>query len=146
MWVLATTTTDSSMFVEVTNGIVRVVEAIGIGVLLLGFVVVTVTWSARPGRWTTPAYERVRRGLGRVIQLGLEILVAADLIRTVIVDPTLASVAGLGLLVLIRTLLSWSITVELEGTWPWRLRPRPATNRPWPTRRPDAGRQSAETQ
>jgi uncharacterized membrane protein len=57
-----------------------------------------------------------------VIQLGLEILVAADLIRTVIVDPTLASVAGLGLLVLIRTLLSWSITVELEGTWPWRLR------------------------
>jgi uncharacterized membrane protein len=122
MWALATTATDSSTFVEVTNGIVRVVEGIGIGVLVLGFVVVAITWLARPGRWTTRAYERVRRGLGRVIQLGLEVLVAADLIRTVIVDPTLASVAALGLLVLIRTLLSWSITVELEGTWPWRLR------------------------
>jgi uncharacterized membrane protein len=52
--------------------------------------------------------------------LGLEILVAADVIRTVALDPTLESVAVLGLLVLVRTFLSWSIIVEIEGRWPWQ--------------------------
>jgi uncharacterized membrane protein len=64
-------------------------------------------------------YESYRQRLGRALLVGLEILVAADIIRTVVLDSTLQSVAGLGLLVLIRTFLSWSITLEIEGRWPW---------------------------
>lgn len=112
---------EASTFVDVTEHVVRVVEAVGIGVIVVGAVVVAVVWIAHADRFTYAGYLRVRHGLARTILLGLEILVAADLIRTVIVEPTLESVAALGLLVLVRTLLSWSIIVELEGTWPWRL-------------------------
>ena len=70
-----------------------------------------------------PEYERryreLKERLGRSLSLGLEILVAADIIRTVALEATLNSVAVLGLLVLIRTFLSWSLVVELEGHWPW---------------------------
>lgn len=58
--------------------------------------------------------------LGRALLLSLEILVAADVIRTIALEPTLANVGVLGLLVLIRTFLSWSLVVEIEGHWPWR--------------------------
>ena len=68
------------------------------------------------------AYDAMRSIFGRSVLLGLEILVAADLIRTVAVDPTLDNLYVLGLLVLIRTFLSWSLDVELEGVWPWRKR------------------------
>jgi len=68
------------------------------------------------------AYDAIRSTFGRSVLLGLEILVAADLIRTVAVDPTLDNLYVLGLLVLIRTFLSWSLDVELEGVWPWRKR------------------------
>jgi len=61
-----------------------------------------------------------KRRLGRALLLGLEILVAADVIRTVALEPTLRSVSVLGLLVLIRTFLSWSLVVEIEGRWPWQ--------------------------
>lgn len=64
-------------------------------------------------------YRDLKERLGRSLSLGLEILVAADIIRTVALEATLASVAVLGLLVLIRTFLSWSLVVELEGHWPW---------------------------
>jgi uncharacterized membrane protein len=119
---LGSETTDSSTFVHVTEHIVRAIEAVGIVVLVVGLLVVFVGWLVRPGRWSPDGYRFVRRGLGGVILLGLEILVVADLVRTVIVEPTLSSVAALGLLVLVRTLLSWSITVEVEGAWPWKLR------------------------
>ena len=68
------------------------------------------------------AYEDYRRRLGRALLLGLEILVAADIVRTVALDDTLRGVAGLGLLVLIRTFLSWSLLLEVEGRWPWQAR------------------------
>jgi uncharacterized membrane protein len=64
-------------------------------------------------------YKQLRTSLGRALLLGLEILVAADIIRTVALEPTLRSVAVLGLLVLIRTFLSWSLEVEIEGRRPW---------------------------
>ena len=64
-------------------------------------------------------YRELKERLGRSLSLGLEILVAADIIRTVALEATLSSVAVLGLLVLIRTFLSWSLVVELEGHWPW---------------------------
>lgn len=68
------------------------------------------------------AYEEYRRRLGRALLLGLEILVAADIVRTVALDNTLRSIASLGILVLIRTFLSWSLMLEVEGRWPWQTR------------------------
>jgi uncharacterized membrane protein len=119
---LGTDTSDTSDFVRVTEAVVRVVESVGIVVLVLGLFLVFASWVRRPNRWSPDGYRFVRRGLGGVILLGLEILVVADLVRTVIVEPTLSSVAALGLLVVVRTLLSWSITIEVEGTWPWKVR------------------------
>jgi len=70
-------------------------------------------------------YARYKHTLGRALLLGLEILVAADVVRTVALEATLQSVVVLGLLVLIRTFLSWSLVVEIEGRWPWQpTRPR----------------------
>ena len=67
-------------------------------------------------------FRQYKHRLGRALLLSLEILVAADVIRTVALEPTLANVSVLGLLVLIRTFLSWSLVVEIEGHWPWRPR------------------------
>lgn len=66
------------------------------------------------------AYQDFKRKLGGALLLGLEFMVAADLIRTVALEPTFANVGVLGLLVLIRTFLSWTLTVESEGRWPWQ--------------------------
>jgi uncharacterized membrane protein len=66
------------------------------------------------------AYEQYKAHLGRGLLLGLEFLVAADIIRTVALEPTMQNVVILGLLVVIRTFLSWSLVVEIEGRWPWR--------------------------
>ncbi|MET0654997.1 MAG: DUF1622 domain-containing protein [Pseudoxanthomonas sp.] len=65
------------------------------------------------------SYERYRRRLGRALLLGLEILVAADIVRTVALDSTMRAILSLGLLVIIRTFLSWSVVLEVEGHWPW---------------------------
>ena len=70
-------------------------------------------------------YRALKGRLGRSMLLGLEILVAADIVRTVALEPSLESVGILGLLVLIRTFLSWSLDVELEGRWPWQARAGP---------------------
>jgi uncharacterized membrane protein len=67
-------------------------------------------------------YESYKHQIGRSLLLGLEFLVAGDVVRTVALDPTLGSVAVLGLLVLVRTFLAWSLTVEIEGRWPWQPR------------------------
>jgi uncharacterized membrane protein len=68
-------------------------------------------------------YQRLKISLGKALLLGLEILVAADIIRTVALEATLNSVMVLGILVLIRTFLSWALVVEIEGHWPWQLPP-----------------------
>lgn len=65
-------------------------------------------------------YRQLKMSLGMALLLGLEILVAADVVRTVALEATLESVAVLGLLVLIRTFLSWALVVEIEGRWPWQ--------------------------
>lgn len=105
----------------------RVVELVGMAIDGLGVLVIVagvLVSSLRflgvappSARFSMRAY---RQSLGRVILLGLELLVAADIIRTVAVAPTLANVAVLGLVVLIRTFLSFSLQVELEGRWPWQ--------------------------
>jgi uncharacterized membrane protein len=67
-------------------------------------------------------YQKLKFRLGRALLLGLEILVAADIVRTVALEATFESVIVLGLLVLIRTFLSWALVVEIEGRWPWQPR------------------------
>ena len=67
-----------------------------------------------------PRYQRYRQDLGRAILLGLEVLVAADIVRTVAFTPTTDSVIVLAMIVAIRTFLSWSLALELEGRWPWQ--------------------------
>jgi uncharacterized membrane protein len=69
-------------------------------------------------------FRGFRHRLGRAIVLGLELLVAADILRTITATPTLTAVLGLGLIVLIRTFLSFSLEVELEGRWPWQGAPK----------------------
>lgn len=101
--------------------VARAFELVGAGVLVLGLVWSAVSagraWRNRGGR---AGYRTLRRTFGGVLLLGLEVLVAADLIRTVGVSPSLANVAGLGLIVLIRTFLSFSLEIEIEGVAPWR--------------------------
>ena len=68
------------------------------------------------------AYESYKHQLGKTLLLGLEFLVAGDVVRTVALEPTMNNVGVLGLLVVIRTFLSWSLVVEIEGRWPWQAR------------------------
>lgn len=68
------------------------------------------------------AYESYKHQIGRSLLLGLEFLVAGDVVRTVALEPTLVNVAVLGLLVPVRTFLSWTLAVEIEGRWPWQKR------------------------
>lgn len=74
--------------------------------------------AARP-ETRSNAYRDLRRNLGRVILLGLEVLIVGDIVRTIIVDPTLESVLVLGMIVVIRIVLSFSLEIEIEGTTPW---------------------------
>jgi uncharacterized membrane protein len=108
-------------FTRLLAGVARVFEGIGAGVLVVGLVwsaaAASLTWRAEGGR---RGYQALRETFGAVLLLGLEILVAADLIRTVAVAPTLRNVAVLGLIVLIRTFLSVSLQVEIDGQLPWR--------------------------
>ena len=66
-------------------------------------------------------YTNYRHLIGRALLLGLEILVAADVIRTVALEPSLQNILILGLLIIIRTFLSWSLVLEIEGRWPWQV-------------------------
>jgi uncharacterized membrane protein len=66
-------------------------------------------------------FDRLKSYIGKALQLALEFLIAADIIRTVLIDQTREGIVSLGLLIIVRTVLSWSITVELEGCWPWQV-------------------------
>jgi uncharacterized membrane protein len=97
-------------------------EVAGVGILVVGalaaFVMYVIAFVRRKN--SLQAYRDLRRDLGKAILIGLEFLVAADIIRSVAVDPTFASIGVLGLIVLIRTFLSWSLEVEINGSWPWQ--------------------------
>src|SRR5579885_1760268 len=106
-------------FKEVVEAIGLVIDASGVLAIMLGLLIATVRF-ARSGVRLADGYRRFRQDLGRDLLLGLEFLVAADIIRTVAVVPTLDGVLVLGLIVVIRTFLSMSLQVELEGRWPWQ--------------------------
>ena len=97
-------------------------EVAGVAVIVIGsilafgrYVVTLIRFRDGPA-----AFRGLRLYLGRSIVLGLELLVAADIIRSVAIDPTFVSVGVLGLIVLVRTFLSWSLEVEINGEWPWQ--------------------------
>ena len=101
------------------------IEVLGASVIVAGVLRVAITRGTvrylfqldKPG-----AYERYKHQMGRSLLLGLEFLVAGDVVRTVALEPTLPNVGVLGLLVLVRTFLGWSLAVEIEGRWPWQAR------------------------
>jgi uncharacterized membrane protein len=97
------------------------IETVGVFVVILGSIFSSVVF-VRSFRQLPEsiAYQNLRRQLGRSIILGLEFLIAGDIIRTVIVDATLENVAVLGIIVLIRTFLSLTLHLEVEGRWPWQ--------------------------
>jgi uncharacterized membrane protein len=96
------------------------IDAAGVAVIAVGTVIAAVSAGVRLARGEARVYSRFRRQLGQNILLGLELLVAADIIRTVAAQLTVTGVAILGLIVLIRTFLSFSLQVELTGRWPWQ--------------------------
>jgi uncharacterized membrane protein len=109
-------------FADAMERMAQAFEVIGAIVLLFGLFVSVglAVRSLRRSQNGKQAYAVLRQSFGGVILLGLEILVAADLVRTVSVEPTLDNVAILGAIVLIRTILSFSLEVEIEGVVPWR--------------------------
>jgi uncharacterized membrane protein len=103
----------AAMGIEILGAVV-----IFAGVMRVAFTRGTVRFLLKQGE--PGDYESYKHQLGRSLLLGLEFLVAADVVRTVALEPTLDNVAVLGLLVLVRTFLSWTLTVEIEGRWPWQ--------------------------
>jgi len=108
-------------FEEVVEAAVRVVEVVGAAIMVFGGLAALAAGIPRMLRAATRpmAYQAMRRELGRAILLGLEVLIVADIIRTIVVEPTVESVLVLGAIVIIRVLLSFSLEVEMDGVWPW---------------------------
>ncbi len=123
-------------FFEVIETVGKAIDATGVAVIAIG-ALLSATGVLRRLR-TGDAYRAFRQQLGRSILLGLELLVAADIIRTVAVTPDARSVAVLAGIVLIRTFLSFSLELEITGYWPWQKNRRPQAA-------PDPAGQSATT-
>jgi uncharacterized membrane protein len=102
------------------------IEILAVAIIVISITVATVryVYQGFAPQYRESRYQRYRHSVARSLLLGLEILVAADVVRTVALEATLQSVAVLGLLVLIRNFLSWSLVVETEGHWPWKPKPR----------------------
>ncbi|WP_374946472.1 DUF1622 domain-containing protein [Agreia sp.] len=107
-------------FTDIIEIVGKVIDAAGVGAIVIGAVFASVIALSRLLRKQGAVYVPYRRALGRSILLGLELLVAADIIRTVAITPTLDSVAVLAGIVLIRTFLSFSLELEISGRWPWQ--------------------------
>ena len=101
--------------------VIRLGEIVGASVLILGFVVVTVRYIFQVRKLgALTSYDGYRKGLGRVVVIGLEILVSVTIIKTITVDASPESLGLLALMVVIRTMLSWAIALEMNGRWPWQ--------------------------
>ena len=95
-------------------------EIAGVVLIIGGLLIASARYVLAAKNASVPRYQRYRQDLGRAVLLGLEVLVAADIVRTVAFTPTLDSVIVLAMIVAIRTFLSWSLALELEGRWPWQ--------------------------
>lgn len=120
--------TDTSLMIE--TAISHWIRIVGNGIELFGvlLIVAGIVWSTarhlrRPS--TEHAYDIYKIRIGRSLLLGLEVLVAADIVKTIALELNFQSLALLAGLVLVRTFLSWSLVLEIEGEWPWRRKPTP---------------------
>jgi uncharacterized membrane protein len=110
-------------FSEVMEKVTRGFETLGVAILVIGIAIAFFRAVLDLRREDARrAYTRLRQDIGRSLLLGLEVLIAADLVRTVTIDPTLQSAIFLGVIVLVRTFLSFSLEIELDGVVPWRKR------------------------
>lgn len=106
---------------QVAQDISEWIELVAVGVITVAVALAFVVGAlAVRHRGVGEAIELVKHIVGRGLLLGLDLLIAADVIRTVTLEPTLENVAALGLLVVVRTFLAWSLIVELQGRWPWQ--------------------------
>ncbi len=110
-------------FGETVEAAGKVIDGAGVAVTIVGALAATIAAGLRLYHRQPDTYRRYRQQLGRSILLGLELLVAADIIRTVAVTPTVRSVLVLAGIVLIRTFLSFSLELEITGRWPWQKAP-----------------------
>ena len=110
------------VFNDVIEKIGMAIDAAGVVVIVTGAAIALVVTAVRLSRRESDVYRRFRQQLGRAILLGLELLVAGDIVRTVAAQPSLRSVAILGGIVVIRTFLSFSLEVEISSRWPWQKR------------------------
>jgi uncharacterized membrane protein len=122
-------------FVDVAEIVGEVIDGIGVAVIVVGTLAALALTFARRTE-VDDHYEFFRRRLGRSILLSLEFLVAADIIRTVAITPTLQDLAVLAGIIVIRTFLSFALQLELTGRWPWQA---------IKTARPDERKVSADT-
>ena len=111
-------------FIESVELVGKVIDGVGVAIIAVGAVVAGGIALGRLVRRSPDTYRFFRETLGRTILLGLEFLVAADIIRTVAVTPDAQSVAVLAGIVAIRTFLSFSLELEITGRWPWQKKPR----------------------
>jgi uncharacterized membrane protein len=108
-------------FHTIMESVGKAMDAAGVGAIVIGALAATLSAAGALLRRTAGnTYETYRRRLGKSILLGLELLVAADIIRSVAIDPTFDSVGVLAVIVLIRTFLSFSLSLEITGHWPWQ--------------------------
>ena|SRR5215510_9834146 len=104
---------------EVVSDVVRVVEGVGAGIMIVGALFAVAAYGRQMFVHARDPYRELRENLGKVILLGLEVLIIGDIIRTIVVDQSLETVGVLGLIVVIRIVLSFSLEVEIDGVWPW---------------------------
>ena len=98
----------------------HLISLVGVAVVLGGFLLAAIQYARQFRRLgAATAFGNFKVGLGRALLLGLEILVVADVIETITVEPTFESLAVLAALVVLRTIVSWTLTLEVEGHWPW---------------------------
>jgi uncharacterized membrane protein len=112
---------NSITLIRIIELTARMLEFVGVAVIGISFVYAGFRGLRDYLQKKPDAYGGVKIFIGRGLQLGLEFLVAADVISTVTVEPTMEKILALGLLIVVRTLLSWSIAVEVEGCWPWQV-------------------------
>jgi uncharacterized membrane protein len=116
------------------NDAVKAFETIGVLILIVGGLLALVGCIIELAHGGAPSrvFDEIRARLGRAILLGLEILVVADIIRTIVVTPTLSSALSLGLIVVVRIALSFAIDVEVDGVVPWRKAATASSSHPTP--------------
>ena len=111
------------MYENIIEGVGKAIDAVGVGVIAAGLLYAVAVVVREQRDMSVDRYREFRQTVGRSILLGLELLVAGDIIRTVAVSPSFVSVGVLAIIVLIRTFLSFTLELELTGRWPWSKQP-----------------------